>query len=80
MVEKRLMEEALKRYKAAGASHADDAALMAAFCKHDLQLVVGAVSPRLVWDGAQSEGMTTSALAALAVSDPLAVSDLQWKA
>jgi hypothetical protein len=39
-------DDALARYRREGASRADDAALMAAFCEHDIQQLVGAVSPR----------------------------------
>lgn len=70
--------KALGHYKSAGASRADDAALMAAFCQHDLQLMVGAVSPKLVWLGAQAKGMTTQDLSTLALFKPAAVIDLQW--
>lgn len=73
-------DNALARYKAIGASKADDAALMAAFCKYDIQILVGAVSPRLVWEGAQATGLSAQELARLAGKDPMAVGDLQWKA
>ena len=69
---------ALARYATVGASHADDQALMAGFCKNDLSFLVGAVSPKLVWLGAQSKGMTTRDLAVMASGDIMAVSDLQW--
>lgn len=61
-----------------GARRADDNALMALFCDGPLQRLVGAVSPELVWDGAQKQQLTTQQLAALANSDPMAVSGLQW--
>ncbi|NUS82694.1 MAG: hypothetical protein HOY75_08070 [Streptomyces sp.] len=61
-----------------GARRADDNALMALFCAGPLQTLVGAVSPELVWDGAQAKNLTTRDLATLANSDALAVSDLQW--
>lgn len=56
---------ALQAYDAAGAAHATDAQLMAAFCEDDLQILMGAFSPRLVWEGAQARGMTTLQLARL---------------
>lgn len=56
---------ALLAYDATGAGRATDAQLMAAFCKHDLPVLMGAVSPRLVWEGAQARGMTTLELARL---------------
>jgi len=57
--------------------HCSDAAEMAAFCDGPLQTLVGAVSPKLVWEGAQKSGVTTRELAALC-RNALAVSDLQW--
>lgn len=49
----------------AGAAHATDAQLMAGFCEDSLQILMGAFSPRLVWEGAQREGMTALQLAKL---------------
>jgi len=71
-------EAALAAGREIGASRADDAALMALFCEGPLQTLVGAVSPELVWDGAQRQGLTTRELGRLANSDVMAVSDLQW--
>lgn len=71
-------DDALARYAKVGASHAEDIELMAAFCKSDLQTIVGAVSPKLVWNGARTKGLSTRELAALAASDVMAVSELQW--
>lgn len=45
-----------------GAAHATDAQLMAMFCEDTLQILVGAYSPRLVWEGAQKAGMDTREL------------------
>jgi hypothetical protein len=59
-------------------AHAEDRVLMAAFVAGEIQLLAGAVSPRLVWEGAQRKGMTTRELAALAISDPMAVGELMW--
>ncbi|MEW2071582.1 hypothetical protein [Streptomyces sp. NPDC007346] len=73
-------EEALKDSKKAGAAHAADPALMASFCEGTLQLLCGAVSPRLVWAGAQVRGMSTTDLAAMCASRPHEVADLQWAA
>lgn len=72
-------EAALTAGREIGASRADDNALMALFCEGPLQTLVGAVSPELVWDGAQRKGLTTRQLGALANSDVMAVSDLQWE-
>ncbi len=71
-------EAALAAGREVGASRADDNALMALFCEGPLQTLVGAVSPELVWDGAQRQGLTTRELGRLANTDMMAVSDLQW--
>jgi hypothetical protein len=71
-------DAALTAGQAIGARRADDNALMALFCDGPLQRLVGAVSPELVWDGAQKQQLTMQQLAALANSDVMAVSDLQW--
>ena len=62
----------------AGAAHCTDAELMASFCDGTAQLLIGAVSPRLVWEGAMSKGMTTKQLATLMHDDPIAAADLMW--
>lgn len=61
-----------------GARHADDAGLMALFCANTLQHLVGAVSPQLVWEGAQRSGLSTADLRDLCAKDVMAVSDLQF--
>ncbi len=71
-------QAALRRGRKVGASKAEDADLMAMFCESDIQLLVGAVSPQLVWEGAMKKGLTSSELAALASTNPGAVADLMW--
>jgi hypothetical protein len=71
-------DEALERYRNVGASRAADDELMAAFCKYNLPHIVGAVSPKLVWEGARKRGLSTKELAAMAATDVMGVSDLQW--
>jgi hypothetical protein len=71
-------EAALKRAKDQGVGRCDDAALMASFCKHNLQTLVGAVSPKLVWQGAQTKELTTKQLAAMANRGWQEIDDLQW--
>jgi hypothetical protein len=71
-------DDALAELDALGAARASDPAIMAGFCDSALQIAVGAVSPRLVWEGAQSRGMTALELAALCGTDPGAVADLMW--
>lgn len=70
---------ALEAGRKIGARRADDAALMALFCAGPLQTLVGAVSPELVWEGAQKRGLSVKQLGALANSDVMAVSELQWE-
>jgi hypothetical protein len=62
----------------AGAANATDAGVMAQFCATSLQILVGAASPRLVWEGAQKKDMTAAELAKLATQNPAAVHDLMW--
>jgi hypothetical protein len=71
-------DEALAEAKDKGVGACGDAAAMAAFCENTLQLIVGAVAPRLVWEGARAKGMTFRELGHLAGTDVMAVSDLQW--
>jgi hypothetical protein len=59
-------------------ANCSDAAVMASFCEGVLQLVAGAVSPKLVWEGAQKRGMTALELSNLAARDPRAVAELMW--
>jgi hypothetical protein len=42
------------------------------------QLLCGAISPRLVWEGAQAKGLTSEELARLMNDDPNAVHELMW--
>lgn len=71
-------QQALAAYETKGAAHAPDDALMAGFCHNDIHIAVGAVSPQLVWEGAQKSNMTALELCRLAGKDPMAVDALQW--
>jgi hypothetical protein len=71
-------DDTLAAARKAGASNATDAGVMALFCADTLQIAVGAVAPRLVFEGAQKTGLTALDLARLASSDPMSVSDLMW--
>lgn len=71
-------EAALKRAKDKGVGRCDDAALMAHFCMHNIPTLVGAVSPQLVWEGAQTKELTTKQLAAMANRGWREVDALQW--
>jgi hypothetical protein len=71
--------DTLAQYRRVGASRASDTQLMAGFCQDTLQILVGAFSPRLVWEGAQKAGLTTRQLHELCASKDLAaLDDLQW--
>lgn len=61
-----------------GSANATDAGVMAQFCATSLQILCGAASPELVWEGAQKKGMTALELAELATGNPAAVHDLMW--
>ncbi len=71
-------QEALKEAKG-NLAHCSDAAAMAAYCDGLIQFLVGAVSPRLIWEGAMRRGMTALALARLAQTDPAATEALMWQ-
>lgn len=75
---KNTYQAALAAAKKVGAANATDAGIMALFCESPLQMLVGAASPQLVWEGAQKQGMTARELNELALKDPNAVHDLMW--
>jgi hypothetical protein len=71
--------EALTVLDEAGPTDATDAQSMAGFCEDVMQLMVGAFSPRLVWEGAQKAGLTTLELHEICHRKDLAkLDDLQW--
>lgn len=69
---------ALKVARAKGAAHAPNDALMAGLCQDVVPILVGAVSPQLVWEGAIKKGLTAKELLNLCHTDFMAVDDLQW--
>ncbi|WP_055477560.1 hypothetical protein [Sphaerimonospora mesophila] len=71
-------EKTLAQARKVGNANADDAEAMALYCADIMQFIVGAASPKLVWEGAQRRGMTHLELARLAQKDPAAVHDLMW--
>ncbi|MEV0994682.1 hypothetical protein [Nonomuraea sp. NPDC050202] len=71
-------QDALDECDRVGAKNASDAALMASFCRGSIQILVGAASPKLVWEGAMKQGLTSRELAQLANKDPNAVHELMW--
>jgi hypothetical protein len=71
--------EALAAERRVGAANATDPQLMAGFCYDTLQILVGAFSPQMVWEGAQKAGLTTAQLLRLCHDrDLAALDDLQW--
>lgn len=71
-------EEALAEGRRVGAGRAADPALMALFCEANIQRAIGAVSPQLMWEGAQKQGLTTRQLLALCEKDPMGAAELMW--
>lgn len=69
---------ALARGTQQGAGRCDNAAAMALFCEHDIQLLAGAVSPEFVWNGARASGLSLLGLARLCAESPTAVAELMW--
>lgn len=69
---------ALKRGRKQGAGACDDAAAMALYCDGPLQTLAGAVSPQLVWEGAQASGLSLLELARMTAREPMAVAELMW--
>jgi hypothetical protein len=69
---------ALKVARAKGAVHAPNDARMAGLCQDVVQILAGAVSPQLVWEGAMKKGLTAKQLLNLCHTDYMAVDDLQW--
>ena len=53
-------EQALKAGKRKGAAASSDAELMAVTIDSTAQILAGAVSPKLIWEGAQLRGLTTA--------------------
>jgi hypothetical protein len=70
-------EEALKAAKG-NIAHCDDAPLMAAMLDSTAQILLGAVSPKLIWQGAQAKGISTLELSSLISRDPGKARDLMW--
>ncbi|WP_105973675.1 hypothetical protein [Streptomyces geranii] len=71
-------DKALARAAKVGYKNANDAELMAGLCDGVVQMLAGAVAPRLVWEGAQKKGLTSKELLNLCRTDPMAVEALMW--
>lgn len=71
-------QQCLADGKRVGAAHCSDVELMALLCDSTIQTLCGAVSPRLVFEGAVKKGLTSIGLSSMAVEDPAAVAELMW--
>jgi hypothetical protein len=71
-------DKALAEAERVGTKHASDRAVMAQFCQANIHHLIGAVSPQLVWEGAQKKGLTFLEFGRLCSRDPMAVEALQW--
>ena len=71
-------QEALKRGRKTGVSKAGTAEAIAMFCESNVQILVGAVAPELVWTGAMAKQLTFLEFGRLCGGDPMAVDALQW--
>jgi hypothetical protein len=72
-------DQALRR-ASGNVAHCDDAALMASFLEGSAQLLLGAVSPKLIWEGAQAQGLTAARVLELIHGNPEAARELMWAA
>lgn len=71
-------ETTLARAKKIGAANADNDESIALFCHGPLQTLCGAVSPKLVFEGAVKTGLDYREFGRLASTSPTAISDLMW--
>lgn len=63
---------------AAGASHATPHQLLAGVLESTAQIMLGAVSPKLIFQGCLREGITARQVVDLMVHEPKRVEELQW--
>lgn len=76
----RAYAEVLADARLVGASRADEEGLLALLCYSGaLQRTCGAVSSKLVFEGARRAGLTARALTLLLATDPGEVEKLQWR-
>lgn len=71
-------EHALAEAQRKSTAHCSDAELMAQLCDGSMQILLGAVSPKLIWEGAQRRGMTCKELLDLCHKDKIAAAELMW--
>lgn len=70
--------QALAATRSTGTMQLTDPQHMALFCDSSIQILLGAVSPQLIWEGAQKSGLTAQELTKLIHGDPDAARDLMW--
>lgn len=70
--------QALAATRTTGTMQLTDPQHMALFCDSSIQILLGAVSPQLIWEGAQKKGLTVRELTKLIHEDPDAARDLMW--
>jgi hypothetical protein len=80
-VRKQAWQDALARARG-NLRNCDDAAAMAAFLDSSAHTLIGAVSPMLVWEGAQAKGMTSLELLSMIHDDAehgtINAAELMW--
>jgi len=70
-------EAALKSGRKVGAANCNETEFLAMICS-GLQLTCGAVSPELVFEGAQKKGLKAKDIAKLVHDNPAAIEELMW--
>ena len=71
-------EDALAAGRKTGARRCTDSENMAMLLDTSGQIILGAVSPKLIWDGALARGLMTLQLASLMTEHPDQARDLMW--
>jgi hypothetical protein len=71
-------KEALKGEKKTGVKNCSEVEFLAGFCQ-TLPLIVGAVSPELVFNGAVKRKLSAKDLSKMAIEAPQDVIDLMWE-
>jgi hypothetical protein len=71
-------EEALAEARRVGAANVGDAGQIAGLCASVLQTVCGAVSPKLVYEGAMKKRLSGQEFGRLMGTDPRSIEELQW--
>lgn len=72
--------QALASGRKTGASRCTDSEALAMLLEATAQILLGAVSPKLMWQGAMHRGLTQLQVAAMIRDDPEAARNLMWAA